>query len=54
MIKLKPFIVLFVISLCSCTNSKVEECIDTKVEMGMNYSDAKDECEEGYNDSKIR
>jgi len=54
MTKLKPIIVLFIFFLCSCKNSRIEECIDSKVDRGMNYSDAKAECEEGYEESKMR
>jgi len=38
----------------SCGKTKVQECIDSKVKEGWSYSDAKEACEEGYYDSKIR
>lgn len=47
-------LLLYVVLSVSCGKSKIQECIDSKVKDGWSYSDAKEDCEDGYNEAKIR
>ncbi|SRX73361.1 hypothetical protein AEQU3_00797 [Aequorivita antarctica] len=47
-------IIIVLVAFTSCGKSKVQKCIDSKVEQGWSYSDAKEGCEEGYHDSIIK
>ena len=46
--------IIFLTLSTSCGESAMDKCIDSKVDLGMSASDAREECEEGRSDSQIR